>query len=47
LRGRNINGREFDLGMSNWIAPNSLILGDVTLSKNVPLQNHFRLITQK
>lgn len=34
LRGKNINGKKFDLGMSNFIAPNSVIVGNVNLSKN-------------
>lgn len=34
LRGKPINNRTFDFGMSNFIAPNSTLLGDITLGKN-------------
>lgn len=34
LRGRAVNGRKFDFGFSNFIAPNSVLLGDITLSRN-------------
>ena len=34
LRGKNVNGRHFDMGLSNFVAPNSVIIGNVNLSKN-------------
>lgn len=34
LRGRKINNKTFDLGEHNFIAPNTVLVGDITLSKN-------------